>query len=336
MDAPGWVPLVSGDCNASQDRARLLRRGHAFTCTVFNIAVEAYPKPAASIAGTAVVEGNTGTKQVVLTVTLDEAPLLPVRIGYTTANGSATAPADYVAKSGSLTIPAGQMTATLSVTVNGEILGETSETFRVILSSVEGATLGIGEASVTIANDDDTTPPVIAPKSDVIVETRAAPIAVLYTAPTAIDLLDGRTVVNCTPKSGALLPFGTTGVKCTAQDRNGNVASSGFTVIVRTPTTTGAVTNPGNSTPLTKAGAGRRVRVSAGGFAPGSTVELTWIGPSGEATFVDRVFAGVHGRIDALTKVPATAAAGPSQMTALGIDATGTEFVRAWKLTLVN
>jgi hypothetical protein len=333
LDVPGWVPLLRGDCNNTEPTA-LLRPNEVFVCTVFNIAVESYPKSAASIAGAAVVEGNSGTKQVVLTISLDKAPLLPVGIAYTTANVSALAPADYVATSGTVTIPAGQTSATIAVTVNGETLGEANETFRLILSAAEGATLATSEAVVTIENDDDTTPPAIAAKANVIVETRAAPIAVLYTSPTATDLLDGKAVVNCTPRSGTLLPFGTTGVKCTAQDLNGNVASSGFSIIVRTPTTTGAVTNPGTSTALTTVGAGRRVRVSAGGFAPGSAVELSWIGPAGEVTFVDSVVAGADGRIDALTKVPPTAAVGPSQMTAIGTDATGAEFVRAWKLTV--
>jgi hypothetical protein len=336
IDVPGWLPLVSGDCNRPKDPSAVLRPGQAFTCTVFNMAVEAYPKPDASISGVAVVEGNAGTKQVVLTVALDYAPLMPVRIAYATANGTAAAPADYLPTAGTLTFTAGQMTATLSVTVNGEILGETNETFRVVLSSAEGANLDVVEATVTIVNDDDTTPPVIAAKSTVIVETRAAPIAVPYTSPTATDLKDGKAIVECTPKSGALLPFGTTGVKCTAQDFNGNVGSSGFSIIVRTPTTTGAVTNPGNGKLLTQAGAGRRVRVSAGGFAPHSRVRLLWIGPAGETTLVDGVLAGADGRIDVFTKVPKTAASGPSQMTAAGTDVAGDEFVRAWKLTVVE
>ena len=334
LEVPGWIPLIGGDCNNVTDPTAVLRPGSVFTCSVLNLSIEAYPKPAASIAGAAVVEGNTGTRQVLLTISLDAAPLLPVRMAYATANGSAIAPADYVAKSGTVTIPAGQTTATVTVTVNGEILGEANETFRLILSALEGATSGASEAIVTIVNDDDATPPAIAAKSNVIVETRAAPIAVLYTAPTATDLLDGKAVVDCTPKSGALLPFGTTGVKCTAQDLNGNIGSSGFSIIVRTPTTTGAVTNPGNSTALTTVGAGRRVRVSAGGFAPGSAVALSWIGPSGEVTHVDGVVAGADGRIDTLVKVPSTAALGPSQMTAVGIDAAAAEFVRAWKLTV--
>ena len=41
--------------------------------------------------------------------------------------------------------------------------------------------------------------------------------------------------------------FGTTPVTCTAQDSIGNVATSTFNVVVRQPTTPGAVTNPGNT-----------------------------------------------------------------------------------------
>jgi hypothetical protein len=65
-------------------------------------------------------------------------------------------------------------------------------------------------------------------------------------------------------------------------------------------------------------------------------VRLLWIGPAGETTFVDGVLAGADGRIDVFTKVPKTAASGPSQMTAAGTDVAGDEFVRAWKLTVVE
>jgi hypothetical protein len=148
-------------------------------------------------------------------------------------------------------------------------------------------------------------------------------------------LLDGAVTVSCLPKSGALFPFGTTQVRCSSTDRNGNVANSSFNVTVRTPTTTGAVTNPGTATALTSVAPGRRVRVSAGGFAPGSTVELRWMDPTGAEIPVAMTTAGADGRFDAVVSVPVNAPAGPGQMTATGVDSSGAEFVRGWLLTVV-
>jgi hypothetical protein len=234
-----------------------------------------------------------------------------------------------------LTVAAGQTSASITVTVIGETLGEPNETLSVVLTGIAGATIANGTGVITILNDDDTTPPVIAAKGDVVVETRSAPIAVPYTNPKATDLLDGDVAVTCQAKSGSLFSFGSTAVKCSALDKNGNQGLSMFNIVVRTPTTSGAVTTPGNSTPLTQVSPGRRVRVSAGGFAPGSTVDLRWM--AGEDVMaVATADVGADGRFDAAVKVPQSAPLGAGQMTAVGIDATGTEFIRGWILQVVQ
>jgi hypothetical protein len=334
LDAPGWAGFVGGQCN-SDDTSDVLTPGRLLSCTVLNMAVEVYPKPGVSIAGASVIEGDAGSKEVTLTVSLDSPPLLPVQIAYATANRTATAPADYTAKSGTLTIAAGETSGIIAVTVVGEILGEANETFAVILGPVVGGTLSVSEAIVTIVNDDDTSPPTIAAKSNVITETKSAPIAVPYTNPTATDLLDGPVPVTCQPKSGSTFPFGTTAVRCAAADKNGNIANSSFNVIVRLPTTSGAVTNPGTGKALTHVGPGQRVRVSAGGFGPGSAIDLRWVDSAGNEIAVATTTAAANGRFDVVVKVPVTAPLGAGQMTAVGVDAAGAEFVRGWLLNVV-
>jgi uncharacterized repeat protein (TIGR01451 family)/MYXO-CTERM domain-containing protein len=112
------------------------------------------PLPSLAIADAVIAEGNAGTTAVVLTVSLSAPSGRPVTVGYATANGTAIAGSDYAAGSGTLTFAAGVTSQTLSVTVNGDTTNEIDETFVVNLSAPVDATLGDGQATVTITNDD--------------------------------------------------------------------------------------------------------------------------------------------------------------------------------------
>jgi hypothetical protein len=183
----------------------------------------------------------------------------------------------------------------------------------------------------------DSTPPAIASKKDVIVESKLAPVTVRYTAPTATDAHDGSTPVSCEPASGSKLDFGETTVKCSSTDRSGNVATSQFDVIVQLPTTPGAVTEPHDPTVvLTVVERGRRVRVDAGGFAPRSRIRLFLVTGTGGTTRLAVVKAGRDGRFAVKVRIPRRAPLGASQMTAVGVDADGSELVRAWLLTVTG
>ncbi|NUM75586.1 hemolysin, partial [candidate division KSB1 bacterium] len=78
------------------------------------------PAPLISINDVTVTEGNTGTVNANFTVTLSTASSQVVTVNYATANVTATAGSDYVAKSGIVTFPAGTTTQTLTVVVNGD------------------------------------------------------------------------------------------------------------------------------------------------------------------------------------------------------------------------
>jgi hypothetical protein len=76
-------------------------------------------------------------------------------MSYATADGTAIAPGDYVAKSGTLTFPTGTSAATINVTVVGDKLNEANETFFVNLSNVSpNAYFGDSQGLGTIQNDD--------------------------------------------------------------------------------------------------------------------------------------------------------------------------------------
>jgi hypothetical protein len=336
---PAWIAVFSGDCRP--DGTVQIRRGQRAGCQIDNVGIEAAPPSQLSLANTAVKEGDAGTKTILVPIALDAPPLQDVTVAFATANGTATQPNDYIATSGTLTIPAGVASAAVPVQIVGDAVAEPTQTFTVTLSAPSGAVLADGVAVVTIVdNDPDTTPPAISTKASVIVEAKLAEgetIAVLYSTPPATDNVDGKVAVTCVAKSGAQFPLGTTTVNCTAKDLAGNVAASSFSVIVRLPTTTGAVTNPGNlDRTLHEVEPDQRVRVTAGGFRPGSTVELRFVTAAGEIVDLGTTPAGENGRIDARPKIPEAAPAGASQMTAVGVNASDQEFVRGWLLTVLG
>jgi len=78
-----------------------------------------------------------------------------VTVSYRTANGTASAGNDYVAKSGSLVFTPGQTTKTITIGVKGDKKREPCEYFYVDLFGVSNnATIGQSRGTGTILNDD--------------------------------------------------------------------------------------------------------------------------------------------------------------------------------------
>jgi serine protease len=108
-----------------------------------------------SVGDATVYEGNAGTKVLTFTATLSGTSTSAVSFDIATADGTATAGSDYVAKTSTAqSIPAGQLSKTFSVTLNGDQVVEPNETFTVNLTNVVGANLVDGQAVGTITNDD--------------------------------------------------------------------------------------------------------------------------------------------------------------------------------------
>ncbi|MFN8073364.1 MAG: cellulase family glycosylhydrolase [Mycobacterium sp.] len=110
--------------------------------------------PTLSVADVTVTEGNSATTNANFAVSLSKAATTPVTVGYTTANGTATAGTDYTASSGTLTFAPGVTTQTIAVKVTGDTAVEPDETFTVTLANPTGATLARTTATATITNDD--------------------------------------------------------------------------------------------------------------------------------------------------------------------------------------
>jgi len=100
------------------------------------------------------IEGNSGTFPVAVTVTLSGAHSNGVTVNYSTANGTATAGSDYKAVSGTLTFGKNETSKTILVPVIGDRLTEPDETFFVNLQNAKGATIANGTSVVTIQDDE--------------------------------------------------------------------------------------------------------------------------------------------------------------------------------------
>ncbi|HYZ18358.1 MAG TPA: Calx-beta domain-containing protein [Gaiellaceae bacterium] len=110
--------------------------------------------PTLSIGDAAVTEGSSGTVNATFTVALASASEQTVTVGFATADGTATAPADYAAATSQLSFAPGETTRTITVVVNGDALDESNETFLVDLSGAVNATIADGQGIGTITDDD--------------------------------------------------------------------------------------------------------------------------------------------------------------------------------------
>lgn len=109
-----------------------------------------------SIGDVSIVEGQSGTSIATFTVTRSGGTGA-FDVNYATANGTATAGSDYVAATGTLNFAAGVNTQTISVTINGDLQSEATESFTVNLSgSTNNALFADASATGTIVNDDAT------------------------------------------------------------------------------------------------------------------------------------------------------------------------------------
>jgi len=129
--------------------------------------------------GASVTEGNTGTTNLVFTVSLSTAYDVPVSVDFDTADGSALAGSDYVAASGTLTFAAGQTSLPIPVMVKGDVLAETDEYFSVSLSNATGGSIANGWGYGTIHDDD--TPPAITIGDASIVEGNSGTRLMVFT-----------------------------------------------------------------------------------------------------------------------------------------------------------
>lgn len=127
------------------------------------------PLAAISIANASVVEGNTGNRDALFTLTLKEPVAQAATVNYFTTNQTAIAGSDYVSRSGVITIAAGLTLVTVPVPVLGDLLQEGDETFGIVLYRPSNGFIVKPEAVATIHDDE------IAPVALTLVQEECAP-----------------------------------------------------------------------------------------------------------------------------------------------------------------
>lgn len=211
--------------------------------------------PIISIGSVTAAEGNTGTKTFAFSVSLSNPASTQVSVNYATGPGAAnpaTAAVDYVGTSGTLNFAPGDTTATVNVTVNGDVVFENNETFNVTLSAPSanatlagGTSVGVG----TITNDD--TRPTIAINDVTLNEgnsgTTTYTFTVSLTGPTFEDVSVNFATADVTATAGtdytsktgtAVITAGNTSTTITvnASGDNINEPTETFNVGLTTPT----------------------------------------------------------------------------------------------------
>ena len=174
MQAPTQILFSPGE-TVKEYRIMTLRESPAITegIETFRVIATPYGRPttqimsarvsirdfvaeAISVQDVTLSEGTGATSLAAFVITLSSRSTRAVTINYATRDGTATAASgDYVAASGTVRFAAGEITKTVSITVNGDTILESNETFFLDLSNPSrGATLLTPTATATILNDD--------------------------------------------------------------------------------------------------------------------------------------------------------------------------------------
>ncbi|MBM81981.1 MAG: hypothetical protein CMJ78_15530, partial [Planctomycetaceae bacterium] len=107
-----------------------------------------------TIADVQLVEGLNGAVDFVFSVVSLTPSVQAVSVDFSTTEGTAMEGSDFLATNGTLTFAPGEVSKTITVTVNGDAVIEPDETFFVNLSNATNATILRDQATGTIINDD--------------------------------------------------------------------------------------------------------------------------------------------------------------------------------------
>ena len=140
-------------------------------------------RPRISI-GVATAEEGDGTIRFPITLSNPVAGGATVR--YTTFDGSATQPNDYVASSQTLTIGAGATTAAVTVKLTDDTFREETEQFLVRLDNASNASISVAEAMGVILDDDQL--PSLSVESPLFVDEDAGSVTVPFTLSFPVDV----------------------------------------------------------------------------------------------------------------------------------------------------
>jgi hypothetical protein len=149
---------VSGDTAIEPDETFSVGLLNCVNCSfiksngIATILNDDYPK--LSINNVSITEGNSGTKNLVFTITRASYSGTS-SVTYSTSDGTAkTSDSDYTQVSNTLVFTGNQLQKTISIPILGDTKFESDETFNVSLSNCVGCTLPNNSGIGTITNDD--------------------------------------------------------------------------------------------------------------------------------------------------------------------------------------
>ena len=159
--------------------------------------------PSLSIADVTRTEGNTGSVQPAVTVTLSHASSTDITVDYGSSDGTATtADSDYSDTTGTLTFFAGDLTKTIDPVIFGDSSYETDESFTLTLTNPSGATISDGTGQVTITNDDGL-PDLTVSVSGVVVESSNATLNIALSQVAGLDVTFDYATADGTASAGS-------------------------------------------------------------------------------------------------------------------------------------
>jgi ribosomal protein L35AE/L33A len=148
------------------------------------------PMPELAIADVAVTEGDSGTTDAVLTLTLSAVSGQIVTVDYATTNVTAMAGTDYIATNGTVSFEPGETVRTITVKIIGDVFNEVAETLFVSLSEPGNAILTVSQGEITILNDDPL--PTLAIHDTTVTEGNSGTVNALFDV--SLSVASGQTV----------------------------------------------------------------------------------------------------------------------------------------------
>ncbi|MCC6511438.1 MAG: hypothetical protein IT423_20230 [Pirellulaceae bacterium] len=196
---------------------------------MLDIDLTALQLPTLSINDLSIFEGNSGTRNLVMPITLSFPVSWNVQAQYITRSATAIAGVDYASTSGVLTIPAGSTTTNVAIAINGDTQVEEHEIFWLDMSAPDGATLGRGSAQGFILNDDAGPTLRIDTATTVVSENRTAPLLVTLSRSGSTSLplsvqLSSNDTSEATVPATFTIPAGVAAVGVEVQVRNDTLA----------------------------------------------------------------------------------------------------------------
>jgi alpha-tubulin suppressor-like RCC1 family protein len=107
-----------------------------------------------SVSNATSYEGDSLPRHMVFTVALSQVNSGRVTVDYATEDSTAVAGTDYLGASGTLVFPPGTISRRIAVPLPPDLAPEAARAFRVNLLNVSGATIGFGQGTGAILDDD--------------------------------------------------------------------------------------------------------------------------------------------------------------------------------------